>query len=162
MPQPSNTDSDQDSVSYVINFFFFFLVFSVPKLPTCIGITPFTACATPVPSKIPTLPYGLSSGSPNLISDSNTLYGSGTTGETLEGCCNLCYFGVPNCIQAFYYSYQGCVVQQADNFTGSGLGVSNVCPKGTIDGLTYNPDTNPPFRSTGNIAGPCGQTYNNL
>ncbi|KAL8933678.1 MAG: hypothetical protein Q9211_005648 [Gyalolechia sp. 1 TL-2023] len=119
-------------------------------------------CATPVPSKIPTLPYGLSSGSPNLISDSNTLYGSGTTGETLEGCCNLCYFGVPNCIQAFYYSYQGCVVQQADNFTGSGLGVSNVCPKGTIDGLTYNPDTNPPFRSTGNIAGPCGQTYNNL
>ncbi|KAI4175265.1 MAG: hypothetical protein LQ343_001801 [Gyalolechia ehrenbergii] len=132
---------------------------NVPPKPVTKTVYP---CATPVPSMIPTLPYGRSSGSPNLISDGNSLYGSGTTGETLEGCCNLCYFGVPNCIQAFYYFYQGCVVQQADNFTGSGSGVSNVCPEGRIDGLTYNPDTNPPFRSTGDIAGPCGQTYSNL
>lgn len=111
---------------------------------------------------IPTVPYGLSSGSPNIISSGNSLYGLDTPAGTLEGCCNLCYFGLPNCIQAFFYFYQGCVIQQADNVTGSGLGISNVCPKGYIAGLTYNRDTNPPFRSTGDIAGPCGQTYNNL
>ncbi|KAL8714993.1 MAG: hypothetical protein Q9225_006446 [Loekoesia sp. 1 TL-2023] len=119
-------------------------------------------CATPIPSMTPNLPYGLSSGSSNIVGTNNNLYGSGTTGTTLEGCCNLCYFEVPNCIQAWYYFYQGCVVQQATEVTGTGARVSDVCPNGKIAGLTYNPDMNPPFRSTGDIAGPCGQTYNNL
>ncbi|KAL8834748.1 MAG: hypothetical protein Q9170_003625 [Blastenia crenularia] len=119
-------------------------------------------CATPIPNQTPTVPYGLSSGSSSIISYGNTLYGSGTTGTTLEGCCNLCYFTVPNCIQAFYYSYEGCVVSQATEVMGTGPGISNVCPNGKFAGLTYSPDTNPPFRSTGDIAGPCGTTYNNL
>ncbi|KAI4199982.1 MAG: hypothetical protein LQ350_004244 [Teloschistes chrysophthalmus] len=118
-------------------------------------------CATPIPSLIPTVPYGLSNGAGGS-SGGNSLYGSGTTGTTLEGCCNLCYFGVANCTQAYYYFYEGCVISQAGTYTGTGIGVSSVCPNGQIAGLTYNPDANPPFRSTGAIAGPCGQTYNNL
>ena len=81
---------------------------------------------------------------------------------TLEGCCNVCYFGIPNCIQAFWYSYQGCVVQQAVAPTGTGVGVSSVCPNGKISGLTYNRDSGADVRSTGDIAGPCGQFYNNF
>ena len=46
--------------------------------------------------------------------------------------------------------------------TGTGIGVSSVCPNGAIGGLTYGPDSNPPFRSTGDIAGPCGQSYTNF
>ncbi|KAL8947757.1 MAG: hypothetical protein Q9222_005997 [Ikaeria aurantiellina] len=132
------------------------------KIPPPIVTKTVYPCATPISSLTPTVPYGLSSGSPNIGGQQNSLYGSGTTGTTLEGCCNLCYFGVPNCIQAFYYFYQGCVVSQAISVTGTGPGVSDVCPNGQIAGLTYNRDTNPPFRSTGNIAGPCGQTYNNF
>ena len=51
-----------------------------------------------------------------------------------------------------------------DQVTVSGTypGVSDVCPNGNIPGLTYSPDMNPPFRSTGDIAGPCGTTYNNI
>ncbi|KAL8690959.1 MAG: hypothetical protein Q9218_003717 [Villophora microphyllina] len=124
-------------------------------------LTGSLACATPIPNMISTVPYGLSNGA-GVSSSQNTLYGSGTTGTTLEGCCNLCYFGVPNCTQAFYYFYEGCVIQQADEYTGTGEGASSVCPQGQIAGLTYSPDANPPFRSTGDIAGPCGQTYNNL
>ena len=81
---------------------------------------------------------------------------------TLEGCCNVCYFGILNCIQAFWYSYQGCVVQQAVAPTGTGVGVSSVCPNGKISGLTYNRDSGADVRSTGDIAGPCGQFYNNF
>ena len=119
------------------------------------------ACATPVPSLTLNLPYGASNGA-NTGGNQNNLYGSETTGNSLEGCCNLCFFGVPNCVQAVYYSYEGCVIEQAVSPLGTGQGVSDVCPVGQIAGLTYNPDTNPPFRSTGLIAGPCGSVYNNL
>ena len=126
-------------------------------------LTEGIACATPVPSLIPTVPFGKADPYPSsVLGTNNNLYGQGTTGTTLEGCCNLCYFGLPNCLQAFYYSYQGCVVQLATEVVGTGPGVTSVCPNGQIAGLTYNPDTSPPFRSQGNIAGPCGQTYNNL
>ena len=46
--------------------------------------------------------------------------------------------------------------------TGSGVGVSAVCPAGRISGLGYAPDFSPPFRSTGDIAGPCGEGYTNF
>ncbi|KAL8822369.1 MAG: hypothetical protein Q9191_006896 [Dirinaria sp. TL-2023a] len=99
----------------------------------------------------------------DLLSE-NSLYGSNTAGDSLEGCCNLCFFGVPNCIQAFYYFYEGCVIQQASAPTGTGVGVSDVCPQGQIAGLTYSRDdtADPPFRSTGDIAGPCGAVYDDL
>ncbi|KAL8803640.1 MAG: hypothetical protein Q9182_003055 [Xanthomendoza sp. 2 TL-2023] len=120
-------------------------------------------CATPVPTLIPTVPFGKANQPPSIPGNGqNTLYGAGTKGETIEGCCNLCYFEVPNCINAFFYGYQGCVVQQPSEVIGTGPGVSAVCPNGQIAGLTYSRDTAPPFRSQGDIAGPCGQTYNNL
>ncbi|KAL8833438.1 MAG: hypothetical protein Q9176_007978 [Flavoplaca citrina] len=125
-------------------------------------------CATPVPgegyaNKVQTVPYGLAYPYPSSVPGTdNQRFDLTTNGATLEGCCNICYFEIPNCLQAFYYSYQGCVVQQPTEIIGTGPGVSSVCPNGQIAGLTYNRDTNPPFRSTGNIAGPCGQTYNNL
>ena len=33
---------------------------------------------------------------------------------------------------------------------------------GLLAGLTYGPDVDPAFRSTGNIAGPCGWSYTNF
>ncbi|KAI2616752.1 hypothetical protein GGR54DRAFT_220519 [Hypoxylon sp. NC1633] len=84
-------------------------------------------------------------------------------GATAEGCCNACYFGVANCVQAYWYFYEGCVVGTATNLTsGTGANASPVCPAGTFAGLTYGPDVAPAFRSTGNIAGPCGQGYTNF
>ncbi|CAF9934624.1 MAG: hypothetical protein HETSPECPRED_009295 [Heterodermia speciosa] len=118
-------------------------------------------CATPIPSLIPTIPYG-NSNQAGVIESSNELFGFDTPGATLEGCCNLCYFGTTNCIQAYYYFYEGCVIQQATSVNATGEGISNSCPNGQISGLTYSDDTSPPFRSTGTIAGPCGQVYNNL
>lgn len=55
-------------------------------------------------------------------------------------------------------------MQQAVNVTetkvnGKVQGESEQCPQGTIGGLTYGNDTNPAFRSTGNIVGPCGGSY---
>ena len=97
-----------------------------------------------------------------MIESSNALFGFDTLGATLEGCCNLCYFNVTNCIQAYYYFYEGCVIQQGTNVNGTARGISDSCPSGQITGLTYGNDTNPPFRSTGSIAGPCGQIYNDL
>ncbi|KAI4087616.1 MAG: hypothetical protein LQ344_006680 [Seirophora lacunosa] len=130
--------------------------------PANIPLPPKKACATPVPSLIPTLPFGKSNDA-GVGDLSNSLYGQGTSGTTLEGCCNLCYFGLPNCVQAIYYSYQGCVVRQPAAPTGgTGVGVSDVCPNGQFQGLTYTPDLAPPFRSQGLLAGPCGQVYNNL
>ncbi|KAG7008652.1 hypothetical protein G7Y79_00004g012360 [Physcia stellaris] len=119
-------------------------------------------CATPIPTKVPTIPYGKSDGTGVGETSNSRYYLDTPEGETLEGCCNVCYFGIPNCIQAFWYSYQGCVVQQAVAPSGSGVGVSSVCPNGKISGLTYNRDTGADFRSTGDIAGPCGQVYNNF
>lgn len=67
-------------------------------------------------------------------------------------------------MQAWWYFYEGCVVQQAVNVTESdgnvgGNGESEQCPQGVIEGLTYGNDTDPAFRSTGNIVGPCGMSY---
>ncbi len=118
---------------------------------------PSLACATPITRFSPTLPYGLSSGGPGA---SNNLNNSITS---VEACCDLCYFGLPNCIQAYYFSYEGCVISQANpGSVGDGIGISSVCPTGQFGGLTYRNDSNPDFRSTGDFAGPCGMTYNNL
>lgn len=66
-------------------------------------------------------------------------------------------------MQAYYYSYEGCVVSQATNISSAdGTDVSSVCPAGVFEGLTYGPDISPAFKSTGNIAGPCGVAYANL
>lgn len=67
-----------------------------------------------------------------------------------------------NCIQAYWYYYEGRVIVQAQTVIGTGVGVSDVCPNGKIKGLVYSPDSNAPFRSTGDIAGPCGVQYNDL
>ena len=61
-----------------------------------------------------------------------------------------------------YETYADIAIFQADTVTGSGEGVSAICPQGTVEGLTYSNDTNAAFRSTGDFAGPCGQTYDNL
>jgi hypothetical protein len=88
---------------------------------------------------------------------------STSEGGSALACCNACFFDIPNCVQAYFYSYEGCVVTTATDLTSaSGLGVSNSCPNGLFTGLTYAPDTMPAFRSTGNFAGPCGMTYNDL
>ena len=121
----------------------------------------YTACQTPIPSLIPTIPYGVANQG-GVVSSVQTLYGSNSPYDSLEGCCNACFFDIPNCIQAFYYFYEGCVVEQATTVNGTGVGISNTCPSGQIEGLTYSADTNPPFRSTGSIAGACGMTYNDL
>lgn len=124
-------------------------------------------CASPFPSRTPTLPYGDATPPSNLSTQNTLFYVSSTSqGASAQACCNACFFELANCIQAYWYSYEGCVVSQATNssLTGSASGehVGKTCPAGTFKGLTYEQDTNPAFRSTGNIAGPCGQTYNNL
>ena len=58
--------------------------------------------------------------------------------------------------------YTDVAFSKADTVTGSGEGVSTTCPQGTVEGLVYSNDTNPAFRSTGDFAGPCGQTYDDL
>ena len=99
---------------------------------------------------------------------SNTLYRlSSPEGGSAQACCEACHFGsdagITNCVQAYWYSYQGCVVSQATNTAaGSGEHVSPACPRGLLAGLTYGPDVDPAFRSTGNIAGPCGWSYTNF
>jgi hypothetical protein len=119
------------------------------------------ACATPLPTSIPTIPYG-DAQSPTDLNVENQRYDLSTPeGASAEACCNTCYFGITNCIQAYWYFYEGCVVQQA-GAQGSGAGISNSCPSGLFAGLMYVPDNSPAFRSTGDFAGPCGVQYNNL
>lgn len=123
------------------------------------------ACATPIPIRIPTIPFGFPNFNVTFPDDPNgssERYDLDTVGATLEGCCNLCYFGLQNCISATYYSYLGCVVGRPTNAIGTGVGVSDACPVGQFARLTYARDTRPDFRSQGNLAGPCGQVYNNL
>ncbi|KUL82473.1 hypothetical protein ZTR_10203 [Talaromyces verruculosus] len=124
-------------------------------------------CASPFPSLTPTLPYGDATLPSNFSTEIILFYVSSTTeGASAQACCNACFFELANCIQAYWYSYEGCVVSLATNSSlagsASGEQVSTACPAGIFNGLTYEQDTNPAFRSTGNIAGPCGQTYNNL
>lgn len=54
------------------------------------------------------------------------------------------------------------MVSQAFN-TGAqtGMGVSNTCPGGVLSGLVYGNDAAPAYGTTGNIAGPCAQSYVN-
>jgi hypothetical protein len=127
------------------------------------SVTTVYPCANPFPTLTPTIPYGIAS-TPNSLGLENNLYYLNTQqGSSAQACCNACFFELANCVQAYWYFYEGCVVSQAtDLSSASGQQVSNVCPSGTFDDLTYNNDTAPAFRSTGNIAGPCGQTYNNL
>ncbi|KAF3039621.1 hypothetical protein E8E11_004231 [Didymella keratinophila] len=81
-------------------------------------------CATPLPTMIPTIPYG-DVESPTNLNIANLRYDLSTPeGASAEGCCNTCYFGLTNCIQAFWYSYQGCVLQQA-GAQGSGMSTSH-------------------------------------
>ncbi|KAI0379479.1 hypothetical protein F5Y04DRAFT_129367 [Hypomontagnella monticulosa] len=88
---------------------------------------------------------------------------SDARGATAQACCETCYFGTADCVQAWWYFYEGCVVSVATNLTGrTGSNASPACPGGTFAGLTYGPDVDPAFRSTGNIAGPCGEEYSNF
>ena len=97
----------------------------------------------------------------------NTRYGLETAeGASARACCEACHFGgaaTANCVQAYWYSYQGCVVSRAARpGAGTGEHASPACPAGLLAGLTYGPDVDPAFRSTGNIAGPCGSLYTNF
>lgn len=124
-------------------------------------------CATPLTTDTPGLPYGdarmANNGSLPYV-DGNDLYGLETSqGSSLQSCCNACFFELENCLEAYWYSYEGCVVMSADpaQFNGTGASTST-CPQGEIVGLEYDMDNSPAFRSTGNIAGPCGQSYRDL
>ncbi|CRG91120.1 hypothetical protein PISL3812_08168 [Talaromyces islandicus] len=94
-------------------------------------------CASPFPTLTPTSPYGNAS-IPSSLATENTLFhrGDSTAGASAQACCNACYFDLPNCIQAYWYSYEGCVVSQATNVSvphaASGHDVSSVCPAGTF------------------------------
>lgn len=152
---------------------------STPFLTVTSTITEFTTvaapattstlypCASPFPSLTPTLPYGDATLPSDITTENSLFYVSSTTeGASAQACCNACFFELANCIQAYWYSYEGCVVSLATNSSlagsASGKQVSTACPAGIFNGLTYEQDTDPAFRSTGNIAGPCGQTYNDL
>ncbi|KAH8811072.1 hypothetical protein F5884DRAFT_854434 [Xylogone sp. PMI_703] len=117
-------------------------------------------CADPLPSPGPA--YGLHS-TPADLHLVNDLH-QGTQGQNATACCHTCFFEIENCIQAWFYNVEGCVVSQASNLTSaSGEGVTSSCPAGTFRGLTYGPDNATQiFGSTGDIAGPCGQSYTNL
>jgi len=125
-------------------------------------VSPPTFTETVYPCSNSSILYGTASSSAGT---QNTLYGLDTEqGVDVVECCNTCLFDTENCVQAWWYFYEGCVVQQAVNVTetrvnGNVQGESEQCPQGTIEGLTYGNDTNPAFRSTGNIVGPCGGSY---
>ncbi|KAI1078150.1 hypothetical protein F5B20DRAFT_244924 [Whalleya microplaca] len=118
-------------------------------------------CANMVDNQGPA--YGDAHAAISLEQQNSLHYINTPEGASAESCCNLCYFGLENCVQAYWYFYEGCVISQATNLTaGTGEHVSSTCPVGTFEGLTYGPDVAPAFRSTGNIAGPCGQSYTNF
>lgn len=130
-------------------------------------------CASPVPTLISTIPYGDyhdSLGSPGTQMGNTLYYNTSPQGSSAEACCNTCYFELTYCIAAYWYSYEGCVVNQGVVLNGligngvplTGEGKSTTCPYGTVEGLVYTPNTDAAFRSTGNFAGPCGQSYENL
>ncbi|MCJ1282971.1 hypothetical protein MMC26_002298 [Xylographa opegraphella] len=130
---------------------------SVPAPPVVSTVYP---CADPLPSPGPA--YGDYSDNNDLGLQNSLYYLNTPEGASASACCNACLFEVPNCIQAYFYFYEGCVVSQATNLgSASGSGVSSSCPAGTFNGLSYGPDVDPAFRSTGNIIGPCGQAYTN-
>lgn len=131
------------------------------KTPQPTIYTTVYPCAAPLPSPGPA--YGDYADSNPLGLQNGLFYLDTPEGNNATSCCNICFFGVANCIQAYWYSYEGCVVSQATNLdSASGEGVSTSCPAGTFDGLSYGPDLKPAFRSTGNIVGPCGRSYTNF
>ncbi|KAI0009403.1 hypothetical protein F4779DRAFT_582735 [Xylariaceae sp. FL0662B] len=118
-------------------------------------------CANMVDNQGPA--YGDAHATIDLAQQNSLYYLDTPEGASAESCCNACYFELENCVQAYWYFYEGCVVSQATNLTaGTGEHTSSTCPVGTFQGLTYGPDVAPAFRSTGNIAGPCGQSYTNF
>ena len=123
-------------------------------------------CATPLPTFSPRIPYGDSSSANSLaiLGLSSSVFSLDTPeGNSALACCNACLFQLPNCVQANFFSYLGCNVYQAtDLSSGSGEDISATCPAGTFAGLSYGPDVAPYSRSTGNIIGPCGQSYTDL
>ena len=107
--------------------------------------------------------YGKAQGTSDLGLQ-NSLYDlSSPEGASAVACCNTCFFEIQNCVQAWWYFYERCVVSQATNFVEvTDSGISSVCPGGTFADLTYVPDYDPEFQSTGDIAGPCGVQYTNF
>ncbi|MCJ1244660.1 hypothetical protein MMC30_001859 [Trapelia coarctata] len=133
---------------------------TVPAPPKFSTIYP---CADPLPSPGPAYGDAPDPFPPTIPGSENSLYYLDTPeGASAQGCCNACFFEIANCIQAYWYSYEGCVVRRGTGVMGTGQGVTNSCPNGVISGLVYGPDVNPAFRSSGNIVGPCGSAYNNV
>lgn len=132
-------------------------------VPAQTKFTTIYPCADPLPSPGPAYGDAPNPLPPTIPGTANDRYYLDTPeGASAQSCCNTCFFEIANCIQAFWYSYQGCVIMQGVGVVGTGQGVTNTCPNGVISGLTYGPDVNPAFRSTGNIVGPCGSAYNNV
>lgn len=133
---------------------------TVPAPPKFSTIYP---CADPLPSPGPAYGDAPNPLPPTISGTENNIYYSDTPqGVSAQACCNTCFFEIANCIQAFWYFYEGCVVSQGTGVVGIGQGVTNTCPNGVIAGLVYGPDVAPAFRSSGNIVGPCGSAYNNV
>lgn len=118
----------------------------------------------PLPNKA----YGISNRGGNQGPINSTLYDPSTPiGSTREACCNECYFGSQNCVQATYHDDfvaflgdLGCRINLAPAAVGDGLPAHETenCPSGVISGLIYGPgDGYPMF-----IPGPCGEVYQNL
>ena len=121
-------------------------------------------CATAPDGSLPSPgpAYGKYQDANKLELSNKLLHRSTPQGASAQACCNACFFEEDNCIQAWWYDYEGCVISQATNLTSaSGHGLNPRCPAGTFNGLTYIPDFEPPFRSTGDIAGSCGVDYSN-
>ncbi|RYP08275.1 hypothetical protein DL764_002009 [Monosporascus ibericus] len=115
-------------------------------------------CADHVDYQGPT--YGDACTTADLGLENPLYYLSSPQGSSPRACCETCLFAVESRVQTYWFSYQGCAVSRATNAAaGTGHHVTGSCPVGTFEGLTYGPDVRPAFRSTGNIAGPCGQSY---
>lgn len=107
--------------------------------------------------------YGKAQGTSDLGLQNNLYDLRSSEGANAVACCNTCFFEIQNCVQAWWYFYEGCVVSQATNYVEvTDEGISNVCPGGKFADLTYVPDYDPAFHSTGDIAGPCGVRYTNM
>ncbi|RYP47333.1 hypothetical protein DL768_006584 [Monosporascus sp. mg162] len=99
----------------------------------------------------------------DLGPENSAYYLSSPQGSSPRACCETCHFGIESCVQAYWFSYQGCIVNRATNaVAGTGHHMTGSWPVGTFEGLTYGPDARPVSRSTRNTAGPCGQSYTNF
>jgi hypothetical protein len=98
------------------------------------------------------------------IGEGNSLYNLDTAiGASVQSCCNACFFDITNCVSAYWYSYEGCVIMAPHESSFTGVGnATDTCTKGKIANLAYVMDTGADFRDTGDIAGPCGVEYQDL